>query len=239
MRNEKKDDIEIDDLEKTELTIEIKPVKKSLTAEDVNVSIDIDKEIEDLQKELENLKNIVEKKEIEVIAYKYYMYCDRKSVKAKRDSNEYIDVVYCIDMHNEKNESFPKMIDILFDLAYKYRNVAEKTYIAKDELERCERYFAEPNMVIFDDPVRMIAYQYLDYEKYFGINEKTHLIDLFYIFDTRKGEVIRVKLRGKGEDIKMEEICYQDRRTENLITRIIDFMHNYTYLPCLRTDDCV
>jgi hypothetical protein len=236
MRNEKKDDIEIE--EKTELMIEIKPVKKPVV-EEVQVNVDIDKEIENLQKELENLKNIVEKKEIEVIAYKYYTYCDRKSVKAKRDSNEYIDVVYCVDMHNEKNESFPKMIDILFDLAYKYRNVAEKAYAVRDELERCERYFAEPNMVIFDDPVRMIAYQYLDYEKYFGINEKTHLIDLFYIFDTRKGEIIRIKLRGRGEDIKMEEICYQDRRTENLITRIIDFMHNYTYLPCIRTNDCV
>jgi hypothetical protein len=232
------DDIEIDDLEKTELVLEM-PVKKPVVEETVDI-IDIDKEIENLQKELKDLQNVVEKKEAEVIAYKYYTYCDRRTVRAKRDSNEYIDIVYCVDMHNEKNESFPKMIDILFDLAYKYRNVVEKAYVIRDELERCERYFAEPNMIIFDDPVRMIAYQYLDYEKYFGINKKTHLIDLFYIFDTKKGEVIRVKLRGEGEeDIKMEEICYQDRRTENLIARIIDFMHNYTYLPCLKTSDCV
>jgi hypothetical protein len=235
--SEKKNDIEIDD-EKTELVIEIKPVKKPEETQ-VKVNIDVDKEIEDLQKELENLKNIVEKKEIEVISYKYYTYCDRKLVKAKRDSDEYIDVVYCVDMHNEKNESFPKMIDILFDLAYKYRNVAEKAYLMIDEIERCERYFGEPNMIIFDDPVRAIVYQYLDYEKYFGINEKTHLIDIFYIFDTKKGEVIRVKIRGKGEDVKMEEICYQDRRTENLIARIVDFMNNYTYLPCLKTNSCV
>jgi hypothetical protein len=233
--SEKKDDLEIE--EKTELVIEIKPVKKP---EETQVIVDVDKEIEDLQKELENLKNIVEKKEIEVISYKYYTYCDRKLVKAKRDSDEYIAVVYCVDMHNEKNESFPKMIDILFELAYKYRGVAEKAYIIKDELERCERYFGEPNMVIFDDPVGMITYQYLDHEKYFGINEKTHLIDLFYIFDTRKGEVIRVKLRGKEkESFKMEEICYQDRRIENLIARIVDFINNYTYLPCLKTNDCV
>jgi len=239
MNNEKKNEIEINDLEKTELIIEIKPVKKPPVAIDTNTNIDLDKEIEDLQRELENLKNVVEKKEAEVIAYKYYTYCDRKSVKAKRDSDEYIAIVYCIDMHNEVNESFPKIIDILFDLAYRYRNVAEKAYIAKDELERCERYFGEPNMVIFDNPVRMLVYQYLDYEKYFGINEKTHLIDLFYIFDTKKGEVIRIKLRGKGEDIKMEEICYQDRRVEKLYDRLIDFLTKYTYLPCLRSNDCV
>jgi len=235
MSNEKKDvEIEID--EKTEVIIEIKPVKKPLTVEDVSV-IDVDKEIEDLQRNLEDLKNIIEKKEIEVIAYKYYTYCDRKLVKAKRDSDEYIGIVYCVDMHNEINENFPEMINVLFDLAYKYRNAAEKAYDVRDELERCERYFGEPNMVIFDDPVRMITYQYLDYEKYFGINKKTHLVDIFYIFDTKKGEVIRVKLRGEGEDIKMEEICYQDRRVENLIARVMNLMNN-TYLPCLRTDDC-
>ena len=235
MSNEK-DDIEIDDLEKTELVLEIKPVKKPVVEE---VIIDVGKEIEDLRRELRKLKNVIEKKEIEAISYKYYTYCDRRFVKAKRDSDEYIAVVFCIDMYNEVNENFPKMIDILFDLAYRYRNVAEKAYIVKDELERCERHFTEPNMIIFDDPIRIIAYQYLDYEKYFGINEKTHLIDIFYIFDTKEGDVIRIKLRGKGEDIKLEEICYQDRRTENLIDRIIDFMNNYAYLPCLRTDDCV
>jgi len=235
MSNEK-DDIEIDDLEKTELVLEIKPVKKPVVEE---VIIDVGKEIEDLRRELRKLKNVIEKKEIEAISYKYYAYCDRKLVKAKRDSDEYIAVVYCVDMYRERNENLPKMINILFDLAYRYRNVAEKAYIVKDELERCERHFTEPNMIIFDDPIRMIAYQYLDYEKYFGINEKTHLVDLFYIFDTKEGDVIRIKLRGKGEDIKLEEICYQDRRTENLIDRIIDFMNNYAYLPCLRTDDCV
>ena len=236
MSNEKK--IEIDDLEKTEITIEIKPVKKPVVETQVDI-IDLNKEIEDLQRELENLKNVIEKKEIEAISYKYYTYCDRKLVKAKRDSDEYIAVVFCVDMHNEINESFPKMIDILFDLAYRYRNVAEKAYIVKDELERCERYFTEPNMIIFDDPIRMIAYQYLDYEKYFGINEKTHLVDIFYVFDTKNGDVVRVKLRGKGEDIKMEEICYQDRRVEKLYDRLIDFLTKYTYLPCLRSNDCV
>ncbi len=40
--SEKKDEIEIDDLEKTELTIEIKPVKKPTVEETVEI-IDINK----------------------------------------------------------------------------------------------------------------------------------------------------------------------------------------------------
>ena len=231
------DDIEIDDLEKTELVIEIKPVKKPVIEEtQVNI-VDVDKEIEEIQQKLNEITKFIDENEERIWDALNNIFCDRRHVKSRKDSNEYIDIVYCIDLPFVDRREVKEVVENLFNLAYKYRNVAEIAYIMIDEVERCERDFKEPNMIIFDDPVRMVSY----YRQYF-ISENTyiHYIDLFYIFDTRKGEVIRVKLRGKGEeDIKMEEICYQDRRTENLITRIIDFMHNYTYLPCLRTDDCV
>ncbi len=145
--------------------------------------------------------------------------------------------MYCVDLPFVDRREVKEVVENLFNLAYKYRNTAEIAYVMIDEIERCERDFKEPNMIIFDDPVRMISY----YRQYF-ISENTyiHYIDLFYIFDTKKGEVIRIKLYGKGnEKMKMSEVCYQDRRIEKIYDRLIDFLSKYTYLPCLRTNDCV
>ena len=231
------DDIEIDDFEKTELTIEIKPVKKPVV-EEVQVDIvDIDKEIEEIQQKLGKIARFIEKNEEELWDVLNNVFCDRRSVKARKDSDEYINIVYCIDMPIIDRRNIKEIVEKLFDLAYRYRNVAEKAYIMRDELESCERYFEDPNMIIFDDPIRMVSYypQYLASE-----NTYMHYIDLFYIFDTERGDVVRVKLYGKGnEKVKMDEVCYQDRRTEKIYKRLIDFLTKYTYLPCLRTDNCV
>jgi len=236
--SEKKDDIEINDLEKTEITIEI-PLKKPVIEETQQVDIiDVDKEIEEIQQKLNKITRFIEENEEKIWDVMNNIFCDRRSVKAKKDSDEYIDVVYCIYMPVIDKKNIRKIVERLFELAYKYRNVAETVYIAKDELESCEKYFEEPNMIIFDDPVRMISYypQYLASE-----NIDIHYIDLFYVFDTKKGDIIRVKLYSKGdiERSKMVEVCFQDRKIEKIYDRLIDFLTKYTYLPCLRTDDCV
>ncbi len=191
--SEKKDEIEIDDLEKTELTIEIKPVKKPTVEETVEI-IDINKEIEEIQQKLNEIIRFVDENEERIWDALNNIFCDRRHVKSRKDSNEYIDVVYCVDLPFVDRREVKEVVENLFNLAYKYRNTAEIAYVMIDEIERCERDFKEPNMIIFDDPVRMISY----YRQYF-ISENTyiHYIDL-YIFDTKKGEVIRIKLYGKG-----------------------------------------
>jgi len=240
MSNEKKDDIEIienDDFEKTEIMIEIKPLKKPVIEETQQVDIvDVDKEIEEIRQKLSEIAKFIEENEEKIWDALNNIFCDRRSVKARKDSDEYIDIVYCIDMPDIDKKNIRKIVERLFELAYKYRNVAETVYIAKDELESCEKYFEELNMIIFDDPIRMISYypQYLVSE-----NTYIHYIDLFYIFDNE--DIIRVKLYSKGniEKAKMYEVCYQDRRTEKIYDRLINFLTKYTYLPCLRSNNCV
>ena len=238
MSNEKKDDIEIienNDLEKTEITIEFKPLKRPPVIEETQVDIiDVDKEIEEIQRKLNEITRFIEENEEKIWDALNNIFCDRRSVKARKNSDEYIDVVYCIYMPVIDKKNIRKIVERLFELAYKYRNVAETVYIAKDELESCERYFEEPNMVIFDDPIRMISYypQYLASE-----NTDIHYIDLFYIFNM--GDIIRIKLHSKGDRAKMYEVCYQDRGIEKIYDRLINFLTKYTYLPCLRSNNCV
>jgi len=234
--NEKKDE-EIEIEEKTELVIEIKPLKKPPVVEEVQINIDIDKEVEEIQQKLNEIARFIDENEERIWFVLNNIFCDRRHVKSRKDSNEYIDVVYCIDLPFVDRREVKEIVENLFNLAYKYRNVAEAAYVMIDEIERCERDFKEPNMIIFDDPVRMISY----YHQYL-ISENTyiHYIDLFYIFNTKRGDIIRIKLYRKGnEKIKMSEVCYQDRKIEKIYDRLIDFMSKYTYLPCLRSDDCV
>ena len=234
--SEKKDEIEIDDLGKTELIIEIKPVKRPVVKEVQVDIIDIDKEIEEIQQKLNEITKFIDENEERIWFVLNNIFCDRRHIKAKKNSDEYIDVVYCIDMPVIDKKNIRKIIERLFELAYKYRKVAETAYAMIEELEKCERYFEEPNMVIFDDPVRMISYypQYLASE-----NIYIHYIDLFYIFDIEN--IIRIKLHSKGdiERAKMVEVCYQDRKIEKIYDRLIDFLSKYTYVPCLSSELCI